>query len=526
MIERVRLKSPIAARVSPRRHEQVEPQIKRKLLRAKANDAVFDQGQNRPDDSRFLPIVATSKVAKPQLKITRVAFRMSRLAEFCTLRELQNQTGHSAFEWLTVLFKELMDNALDACEEAEVAPVISISVTGGTIVITDNASGIPAATIKSILDYSVRVSSREAYVSPTRGAQGNALKTVLAMAYVLDRECDAKDDAIGETIIESQGVRHHIRFDVDHVNLEPRLAHTTSRSATAGTRITIKWTKNRAFALDPVDSHDTLIKLVENFTWLNPHLTLRLYWFGKRIINVVATNPNWQKWNPRDPTSAQYSEARLERYMAAHVARDRDLGRDRPVREFIAEFRGLSGSVKQRQVLAEVGCSHVSLSKFFGVNKVNSRGIARLLSAMQKHSRPVPPKLLGVIGKEHLQQRFLAAGGNAKTFKYQLRIGTNEYGIPYLIETAFGLHETGLTRIQQQEERRFITGVNWSVGISNPFRAFGRTGEGLESTLYAARANATQPVIVVVHLACAYVQYADRGKSSIILSNDAVQNDA
>jgi hypothetical protein len=212
--------------------------------------------------------------------------------------------------------------------------------------------------------------------------------------------------------------------------------------------------------------------------------------------------------------------------MAAHVARDRDLGRDRPVREFIAEFRGLSGTAKKRQVLVQVGCSNVSLSKFFGVDKVNSRGIARLLAAMQKHSRPVPPKLLGVIGKEHFLQRFLAVGGNAKTFKYQLRTGTNEYGIPYLIETAFGLHETGLTRVHQQEQRQFVTGVNWSVGINNPFRAFGRTGEGLKSTLYAARANAAQPVIMVVHLACAYVQYADRGKSSIILSNDAVQNDA
>ena len=34
----------------------------------------------------------------------------------------------------------------------------------------------------------VRVSSREAYVSPTRGAQGNALKTIVAMPFVLDGE--------------------------------------------------------------------------------------------------------------------------------------------------------------------------------------------------------------------------------------------------------------------------------------------------------------------------------------------------
>ena len=125
--------------------------------------------------------------AKPEPKLTRVAFRVSRLMEFCTTRELQNQTGHSVYEWPLVVLKELMDNALDACEEAEIAPVISIAVKPGSITIQDNGGGINRHH-QAILDYTIRVSSREAYVSPTRGAQGNALKTILAMGYVLDRE--------------------------------------------------------------------------------------------------------------------------------------------------------------------------------------------------------------------------------------------------------------------------------------------------------------------------------------------------
>ena len=104
--------------------------------------------------------------------------------EFCTRRELINQTGHEVYEWPLVVIKELVDNALDACEEAEIAPVIAITVRGHSIIIKDNGPGIPAQTIKGVLDYNIRVSSREAYVSPTRGAQGNALKT-MPMAYVL-----------------------------------------------------------------------------------------------------------------------------------------------------------------------------------------------------------------------------------------------------------------------------------------------------------------------------------------------------
>jgi hypothetical protein len=91
-------------------------------------------------------------------KLTRVPFHVSRLMEFCTEKELVNQTGHSAWYWPEVVLKELIDNGLDACEEAEVAPVISVEVKGDTIIIADNGPGIPASVIKGVLNYSIRVS--------------------------------------------------------------------------------------------------------------------------------------------------------------------------------------------------------------------------------------------------------------------------------------------------------------------------------------------------------------------------------
>jgi signal transduction histidine kinase len=117
-------------------------------------------------------------IESAQKKLTRVPFTVSRLMEFCTRRELVNQTGHDVWQWPLVVLKEIVDNALDACEETEIAPVVSIAVKDSTIVIEDNGAGIPAKTIEGVLDYSVRVSSREAYCSPTRGAQDNALKTI------------------------------------------------------------------------------------------------------------------------------------------------------------------------------------------------------------------------------------------------------------------------------------------------------------------------------------------------------------
>jgi DNA topoisomerase VI subunit B len=221
----------------------IEPQG---ITKGLVTESDFQQAKNPTKGSQFLQIVAKPKRSarkRPGPKLTRVAFRVSRLMEFCTRRELQNQTGHGVAQWPLVVLKELVDNALDACEEAEVAPVISIAVEPGSIVVEDNAGGIKTSTIKSILDYTIRVSSREAYVSPTRGAQGNALKTILAMGYVLDRERQGGNaEAVGVTIIETRGIEHRIEFRVDHVNNEPRIAHTTSPSPVKiGSRITINW---------------------------------------------------------------------------------------------------------------------------------------------------------------------------------------------------------------------------------------------------------------------------------------------
>jgi hypothetical protein len=47
----------------------------------------------------------------------------------------------------------------------------------------------------------------------TMGAQGNALKTILPMAYVLNERHG--EEASGETIIEANGVAHHIKFEVN-----------------------------------------------------------------------------------------------------------------------------------------------------------------------------------------------------------------------------------------------------------------------------------------------------------------------
>ena len=448
-------------------------------------------------------------------KLRRVPFTVSRLMEFCTRRELVNQTGHDYPEWPLVVLKEALDNSIDAAEEAEIAPVVSIAVNGTKIAITDNGPGIPAKTIDGILDYSVRVSSREAYVSPTRGAQGNAIKTILPMAYVLNERLG--EEACGVTVIEAHGIAHHIAFSVDHIKQEPRIEHTTRPSKIVrGTRVIVDLPLVGEHGYDIVASVEaSFLKLASAYTWLNPHLSLRVSWNGERRINVKASDPAWRKWLPSWPTSAHwYDQGRFRRYMAAHIANRGDI----TVREFISEFRGMTGTAKQKQVLAETGASHVSLHKFFGLHKANTDNIAKLLAALKTHTKPVRPLDLGIIGKRHLFSRMEDAGGDPKTFTYERRLGESA-GVPRIIEFAFGIHRAGLES-DRGPTGRIITGVNWSPGISNPFRQIGRDGESLDSILRDVRANATEPVIAALHLACPRVAYTDRGKSAIVVEGE------
>ena len=97
-------------------------------------------------------------------------------------------------------------------------------------------------------------------------------------------------------------------------------------------------------------------------------------------------------------------------------------------------------------------------------------------------------------------------------------------GIPYVVEFAFGLHQAGLDggAACPANSSPAPTGAPRSATRS---AASASTGEGLESTLAKVRANASQPVICALHLASARIQFADRGKSSIILTDDAEQPD-
>ena len=436
----------------------------------------------------------------PAPTLGRTTFRTSRLLDFCSRKELIAQTGHREEEWPLVALKELVDNALDACEDAGIAPVVTVTVDDEGIAVSDNGPGLPVETLDGVLDFSVRVSSREAYVAPDRGAQGNALKTIVAMPFVLD-------GSVGQVDVEACGQRHSITLTVDRIRQQPVTVRSVAPSnVTTGTVVRMHWPVSACSTL--ADSKDHFLQIAADYTILNPHLTMTIDWHGERT-ELAATAPGWVKWRPRNPTSPHwYRVDHLERLVAAYLAHDADGGRERTVRELVAEFRGLSGTAKQKAIAEAAGLPPARLRDLWDGGQ---EAISRLLAAMQAQSRPVKPADLGVIGRDHLHQRLETMGCVMESFDYRKAEGVQD-GVPWLAETAFGwLGE------RADAARRFVAGVNWSPGIVNPFRQLGRYGRSLDAVLEQQRAGRGEPVVLVLHLACPRVEYTDRGKSAVVI---------
>jgi len=167
--------------------------------------------------------------------VTRTVFATPRAAEFLELRALQAQTGQPVDAFGDVVIKELLDNALDAAETAGRAPVVEICAlthNGLTyVMVTDNGCGIKAETVADICDFTVLVSDKARYRGPTRGAQGNAFKTLLGIPFAL---------GVTEPItIASDGVRHELGVGIDATGDVVVTHNTTTSDRAVGTSVTV-----------------------------------------------------------------------------------------------------------------------------------------------------------------------------------------------------------------------------------------------------------------------------------------------
>lgn len=440
----------------------------------------------------------------------QTAFTTRRDLDFFTIEKLRVQIGHPEQDWPLVVVKELLDNALDACEEAGVQPAIVVTVDDGGVEVADNGRGIPEQVVRDAANYEVRVSSREAYQAPSRGRQGNALKTIIAMPFVLD-------GAEGRVTVRGRGVRHDVRCRVDRIEQRPKVTvETTPEPGVTGTAIRVHWPAADIDRLRQA-AHDLLL-LLDCYRMCNPHLALAVHLLDHDPADPPADQPGWRKWTAADPSCPRwYTEGKLRHRIACQLSKDRAEGRSTTVRELVATFRGMRGSAKQKAVLTAAGLSRADLSELTTADgsDVDAGKVSRLLAAMQAVVAPVKPARLGVIGEAGLRDAFADLSADLDRFRYRKLTSPPDAGVPWVVEAAFA----PLAADSAWRERQLYVAVNWSAAIEVPFGDLGdvRGGHGRNflGLLAEQRVKGSSPVVLFVHLAHPCLTFSDHGKARL-----------
>jgi DNA topoisomerase VI subunit B len=436
--------------------------------------------------------------------MSRTTFTTSRLLEFFSEPELTKQIGHERELWPIATLKELIDNSLDACEASETAPKIDVVFGDDFFSVRDNGPGIPPDTIIGSLDFNVRISDKLHYVAPTRGQQGNALKTVWAAPFVFHGGAASIE-------VSAHGTRHQIEVELDRIGQQPEICHSTSvAEVKTGTFLRLTWPAVASY-LDPEDPSGfySARQLLEAYSAMNPHAEFSLSRVGNGgCKRFLAGNTGWRKWLTNWPTSSHwYRPEDLQALLAAQIHHDQDGGRERTVRQFLGGFNGLTGSKVQTKVVATAGLSGAALAELVRDGDIDLPKVENLLGAMQAETRPVKAKQLGVIGRDRIIDRLQTLYGcERESIKYQRATAFAE-GLPFVLEVGFGVHaETGAGR-------KVVVGLNWSPTIQPPFVQ-------LDRLLGNERVDHFDPVTVLVHLAYPRLNYRDRGKSTVALPEE------
>lgn len=435
--------------------------------------------------------------------LKREHFSVSRATEYFTVSELEAQTGMPASEFGHAILSEFIANALDAPEMAGRAPVVDVTClttpTEILLSVADNGDGIPDSVVTRLLDFTTRTSNKEAYRSPTRGAQGNALKTALGIPIALGASST-------QILIEGAGSRHAIKLSVNLAG-QIDVAHDRRDRPGSGTRVTIAFPRRcewnpRAW--------------VEGSALFNPHARISLatfvrnselgaFWidhaeFPDRLFAQAEqtehlsfeASGNPKKYSASDATPAHWYTAREFERVAYLTAATDDAT---TVRAFVRNFKGASRKV------AEIAGKFPPL--------LRDADAIELHRALLEWTDLPRPETLGRVGREHFRS---ALGG--ERFWYAHKFGCVAGRIPFLVECAVA---------ETDGPRRRVFGMNFSTTLDqDPVRSSAPSGWSSVSHFLDVRLRAA-PLAVAFHLVMPRLPSLNRSKSRVHLPNEIVE---
>ena len=455
----------------------------------------------------------------------------NRVMEYLTIDGLKKMTGVGDGDFDIYVLKELIDNSMDACESKGVPPTIKINIKTSsdylTITVSDKGPGMSAEMLDEIANFERFGGTKHFVKKPTRGAQGNALMTILGINQLLVAE-KGIDNIPVEFIARNE--RRRVSLKVD--NILEKVHIQNKKSPARG-----DWGTTVKITLPNV--HNTwggqirYDEIIEEFALWNPHVKIE-YIFNETRSYFPRTSKTANRYLQEGFGSIHwYTLDDFEGLLHANIRYLEERKKRESIVNFTKHFKGCSSNRKEStNIFLSDG-----LPKYINSvqDQTNSEKLFHYIKSMTK-----PPKssVLGEIGKDHFYNiinrykivRDKVDGDKFKDkFQYKKIKGVwGDTDIPFVLELAIGATE-------KLEGRKIVFGINNTITYCSPFeqdlfyptnvnerdKPFGKV-VGVAELLRYYEIHRDDPVMIAIHLICPNIRYKDYGKSEF---NTNDQND-
>jgi hypothetical protein len=449
----------------------------------------------------------------------------SRKLDYLQLQWLEKTTGVSAANWDLYVIKELIDNALDADEAAGFDPVeIEVNIRYARDKERDlfsleidvaNQAVFPLKQVNKVFDLGYYASSKSGLNVPTRGKQGNALKTIAGIPYALRHFHYGDYEVARRPIIIEVGeqgfmIAYRINDETEEISLQ------ISEVKAAVARDKYNWIRvgiDRFVQSSPRQIEE-LLEIGRSMALFNPHV------YFKWVVNIGGKVESWifqgrKEWLGKFSGMAPiswYDVGQFRSLIASQVREKPDVS----VQTLVASFPGFTGLPIRRVCRA--------VPAVMAREVLDSRQLVQLLydemiAAEATLRRRTTVTDLGGIGATSIAQNVKEFFGAPQQTSYQ-QVRTQDPlrpSCPFVLEVFGARFEKGL-------KRTIWTGINNTFNYDDPFSrttllpptaALGAEVRGLREFVETFGVSGTTPFVIAIHLISPNIRYQDFSKTFI-----------
>jgi len=462
-------------------------------------------------------------------------FSFSREFDFVRLDGLRRATGRPPHEWDLYIVKELIDNALDAdealwCNDPAQPPRLCIRMeyikvperrSQQLFVQVSNRAAFPVEQMADIFA-TQWYTSRKAFIKGlTRGALGNALKTLLGIPYALrNRVAGDWSPELKPLSILCNGREYLPRYVVDSTAQTIRFECGTKESKPVeGTVVSVGLDH---FEQEMPRTLAQVKRLAEQYHLCNPHA--EFHWTveieGQEWTMEYAADPDWtEKFRGVAPVQ-WYSPTAFQDLLGALYRKQCGDGKTgklsvEVVCRCFAGFDGETADASQSQPPI------ATIVEAFGKGSLTAADIEgpsamRLYRVLCQHSPRFESGRLGCIGPEHVRAVLTRVFPVDGEVFYEITTDAgDDPSVPFVIEAAVARLKDG--------KRQIWTAINFTPTYGDPFlrrwlRAPIQPDElvlGLRGLLDAYGLRDDTPVVLFLHLICPNIEHSEFSKTEI-----------